>query len=184
MGWLALGALLPGVVAVGPGRGADREAAAFRLPGTAAPRLAHLFTPRHAPPGAYEVTVLSASLEQSRATLLSAVRDVGGGAAADVPPVVELDPLQAFGEAGSYPQTTVARLYTGRKARLVRIPIEQDGRTVAAVTLVSPYPDPTLSRLEEGTMAILLHLENIPVRRSPLDVARNDRVAVRSSHRQ
>ena len=70
-----------------------------------------------------------------------------------------LDPLEAFGEAGTYDQTTVARLYTGRKAKVVRIPVERDGRTVAAVTLISPYPDPTLSRLEEGTMVIVLHLD-------------------------
>jgi hypothetical protein len=55
----------------------------------------------------------------------------------------------------------VARLYTGRKANVVRIPVERHGRTIAAVTLISPHPDPTLSRLEEGTLVIVLNLERV-----------------------
>jgi hypothetical protein len=55
----------------------------------------------------------------------------------------------------------VARLYTGRKARVVRIPVERQGRTIAAITLISPHPDPTLSKLEEGTMVIVLNLDRV-----------------------
>jgi hypothetical protein len=138
-----------------------RQVVAFTVPGTAAPALARLFTPRHAPAGAYEVTVLDGTIEQARATVLAAAREDTTPARGEPPPVRELDPLQAFGEAGSYPQTTVARLYTGRKARVVRIPVERNGRTVAAVTLVSPYPDPSLSRLVEGTLLIVLHIDRI-----------------------
>jgi hypothetical protein len=98
-------------------------------------------------------------IERTRQAVLAARRPTDSGTAA-IPPVTEMDPLQAFGEAGSYQRTTVARLYGGLKAKVVRIPIEREGRTVAAVTLVSPYPDPTLSRLEPGTMAIVLHLSN------------------------
>jgi hypothetical protein len=138
----------------------DRQGTRFRVPGTAAPGLARLFTPRHAPSGAYEVVVLDGGIEQARDTVLTLLRDGSwSAAAAGTPPVRELDPLEAFGEAGSYDRTTVARLYTGRKARVVRVPVEKDGRAVAAVTLVSPYPDPSLSRLEEGTMLILLHVD-------------------------
>ncbi len=133
--------------------------AAFRVPGTPAPELARLFTPRHAPAGAYEVVVLEAGIERARERVLTAMRDSSAAA----PPlealaVRPLDPLQAFGRAGAFNQTTVARLYTGRKANVVRIPVEQLGRTIAAITLISPYPDPTLTHLEEGTMLIVLHL--------------------------
>ncbi len=79
-----------------------------------------------------------------------------------------MDPLEAFGEAGTYPRTTVARLYTGTRAQVVRFPIERNGRTVAAVTLISPYPDPTLSRLEPGTLAIILHVDRLAGSRQPV----------------
>jgi hypothetical protein len=36
--------------------------------------------------------------------------------------------------------------------------VEQGGKVVAAVTLFSPYPDATLSRLETGTMVIMLRI--------------------------
>lgn len=70
--------------------------------------------------------------------------------------VQQLDPLEAFGTAGIYDRSKVARLYVGRRASVVRGPVEHGGRVVAAVTLVSPYPDATLSRLEPGTLAILI----------------------------
>jgi hypothetical protein len=158
---LVLWAALPAVPSARTAESSREQAAAFGAPGTASPGLARLFTPRHAPAGAFEVTVLDGNIERARAVVLAAAREGTSPAAGNPPPVLELDPLQAFGEAGSYQHTTVARLYTGRKARVVRIPVERNGRTVAAVTLISPYPDPTLSRLEEGTMLILLHLDRI-----------------------
>jgi hypothetical protein len=155
--WASLGAVPAARTAEVP----HQQPTAFVVPGAAAPALARLFTPRHAPAGAYEVTVLDGNIEQARATVLAAAREDTGPAAGQPPPVRELDPLQAFGEAGSYQQTTVARLYTGRKARVVRIPVERNGRTIAAVTLISPYPDASLSRLEEDTLLILLHTDRI-----------------------
>ncbi len=142
--------------AVIQGARAQAEPPGFLPPGTASPALARLFTPRHAPAGAFELTVLDAGIERARQEVLRAAGQVAGSA--DLPPVHKIDPLDAFGEAGSFDRTTVARLYTGRRARVVRIPIERGGRTIAAVTLVSPYPDATLSHLEEGTMVIVLHL--------------------------
>ena len=67
-----------------------------------------------------------------------------------------MDPLEAFGTAGAYDRSKVARLYTGGRVSVVRGPVERGGKVVAAVTLISPYPDPTLSRLEKGTLVILL----------------------------
>jgi hypothetical protein len=162
-GQLKAAGLLVAWVALGwvGGVGIAGAEADFHPPGVPSPALARLFTPRHAPEGAFEVLVIRENLEAARASLLAAA--VEGGAevrAADPPPVLELDPLEAFGEAGTYPRTTVARLYAGRRARVVRVPVTRGGRTVAAVTLVSPYPDPTLSRLVEGTMAIVLRLDS------------------------
>ena len=106
--------------------------------------------------------MIEGGIERARDQVLAAVH----AASAAVPSrealaVRPLDPLRRSAEAGTYDQTTVARLYTGRKANVVRIPVERHGRTVAAITLVSPYPDPTLSRLEEGTMLVLLNIDRI-----------------------
>jgi hypothetical protein len=131
----------------------------FRVPGTPAPALAALFVPRRAPAGSFEVAVLDCGIEDARRVLLEAAHP-GPPRPPAGPPVRKLDPLDAFGDAGAYQRTTVARLYGGRKAQVVRMPVERDGRTVAAVTLVSPYPDPTLSRLVEGTMVIVLHVNS------------------------
>jgi len=70
-----------------------------------------------------------------------------------------MDSLEAFGTAGLYDRSKVARLYAGRRVSVVRAPIERDGRTIAAVTLISPYPDATLTRLEPGTMVIVLRVQ-------------------------
>jgi hypothetical protein len=68
--------------------------------------------------------------------------------------IQETNPLSAFGEAGPYDRTKVARLYVAVPVRVARGPIIRDGRTIASITLVSPYPDPSLTRLERGTLII------------------------------
>lgn len=131
-----------------------------KVPGRPAPELARLFTPPHAPAGAYEVTVLPSRIEDARREVRAALAP---GAPADPGDgtwqVKRMNPLELFGDAGVYNKTTLARLYGGLPPSVVRGPIERDGRTVAAATLVSPYPDASLSRLEPGTMVILLHLQ-------------------------
>ena len=138
----------PGVVSADQG---------FQLPGVAAPELAKLFTPRNAPDGAYQVTVVEASLFRA----LDLIRR-------SLPPgyhlattagawrAVWLDPLDAFGRSGSYDRAKVAQLYLGRKVQVARGPVEREGRVVGALTLFWPYPDATLTRLEPRTLAILL----------------------------
>ena len=131
----------------------------LKPPGASAPQLAKLFTPLQAPEGTYQVTVLREGIDD-------ALRLVKGALAPEARPgepagswqAQALDPLEAFGTAGPYDRSKVARLYTGRRATVVRGPVERDGRVVAAVTLVSPHPDPTLSRLETGTLVILLRI--------------------------
>jgi|WetSurMetagenome_2_1015567.scaffolds.fasta_scaffold42439_2 hypothetical protein len=127
----------------------------LQVPGTPSPALAAWFTPG-LDSDRYEVRVLGAGIERARQLVVEAV----SGGAATASPVRQLDPLEAFGAAGSYPRTTVARLYTARRCEVVRIPVTREGRTVAALTLVSPYPDATLTRLVEGTMVIVMKTSN------------------------
>jgi hypothetical protein len=150
-------ALLALTAAVGAFSANAATAADLRLPGEPAPRLARIFTPQHVRGAVYEVTVLAESLDRAvqhvRATLAP-------GFSLGTPPgawqAQALDPLEAFGRAGTYDRSRVAQLYAGRRVSVVRGPIERDGRVEGALTLLSPYPDPTLTRLEPGTLAILL----------------------------
>jgi hypothetical protein len=67
-------------------------------------------------------------------------------------------PLDAFGQAGSYNRWQLLRLYGPERARVARGPRVSGEEIVESWTLVSPYPDPTLQRLEAGTLLILLRL--------------------------
>jgi hypothetical protein len=62
-------------------------------------------------------------------------------------------PLDAFGSAGDYDRAALARLFGGRLASVARGTIRQNGRFVA-LTLISPYPDPDMRRLNPGTLII------------------------------
>ena len=141
----------------GTGDVAADEGQNLEPPGTPAPALARLFTPLQAPVGTYTVTVLPEGIQAALARVKTALAP---DAAAGNPPgswqVQSLDPLEAFGTAGVYDRSKVARLFTGRRVSVVRGPVERDGKVVAAVTLISPYPDATLSRLEKGTIVIAL----------------------------
>lgn len=158
----ALPRLAAGLVLVGALAWSGADAGAVedvQLPGVPSPELAKLFVPRHVQDGAYQVTMLKDGIE-------GAVRLVKGAVAPDVGPddvagawrVQHLDPLEAFGTAGVYDRSRLARLYAGRRVSVVRGPVERNGVVVAAVTLISPPPDATLSRLEPGTLAILLRV--------------------------
>jgi hypothetical protein len=67
--------------------------------------------------------------------------------------VEALNPLDAFGAAGSYNRGALARLYGGSRVRVAR-GWAQRGDRFESVTLLSPYPDPSLTSLRPGTMAI------------------------------
>ncbi len=67
--------------------------------------------------------------------------------------VERLDPLDAFGAAGSYDRARLARLY-GSERPLVARGWQQRGTEFTSTTLISPYPDAALSHLEPGTLAI------------------------------
>jgi hypothetical protein len=129
---------------------------ALTLPGRPAPELARLFTPSGAPAGSYRVSLLSEGIEAARRIVAGAIAPGADPGDAKGAWRIELkDPLEAFGIAGTYDRSRVARLYGGTRVAVVRAPIRRDGRTVAAVTLFSPHPDAALSRLEPGTLVIL-----------------------------
>jgi hypothetical protein len=69
-------------------------------------------------------------------------------------------PADAFGETGSYDRAKMARLYGSTRARVARGPSTSPGagHPTDAWTLISPYPSPDLTRLEPGTLVIVLHL--------------------------
>ena len=120
-----------------------------------APEYVRLFTP------------LRAHTESYRAYV--SPRDVG-----DVIRQLENDPLllhppgawtptallssEAFGLSGSYDRAKLARLYGARRALVARGPRGGGGRPTQAWTLISPYPDRNLERLEPGTLLIVLNL--------------------------
>ena len=67
-------------------------------------------------------------------------------------------PADAFGQTGSYDRSRLARLYGARRPLVARGPRGAGDRTEEAWTLVSPYPNRDLTRLESGTMLIVVDL--------------------------
>ena len=67
-------------------------------------------------------------------------------------------PADAFGLAGRYDRSTLARLYGAQQPRVARGSRAEGGRVVESWTLVSPYPDTALRRLETGTLLVVLRL--------------------------
>ena len=65
----------------------------------------------------------------------------------------------AFGQTGSYDRSRLARLYGSKRAVVARGPRATATHPTEAWTLVSPYPSPDLTRLEPGTLLIVLNLE-------------------------
>jgi hypothetical protein len=66
-------------------------------------------------------------------------------------------PYDAFGLSGSYNRWTVAGLYRSRRAQVARGPRLDRGQT-ESWTLIAPYPDAALQRLEPGTLIIVLRI--------------------------
>ena len=62
-------------------------------------------------------------------------------------------PLDAFGTAGAYDRAALSRLYGGRRVGVARGWTEQGDR-FESLTLISPHPDATMTRLLPGTLVI------------------------------
>ena len=109
------------------------------------PALTRLFTPLHPQLGRYEVCAVASPIE--------AVAEAGRREGLHYGAIEELEPLDAFGTASTYDRSALVRLYGGRRVRVVR-GWRQEGDRFESVTLLSPYPDAALRRLEAGTMVI------------------------------
>jgi hypothetical protein len=109
------------------------------------PALAALFTPPRPAMGRYEVCTTADPLE-------SVVAD-GGSSGSHFGAIEALNALDAFGTAGPYDRSQLARLYGGARARVAR-GWRQDGDRFISMTVISPYPDATLTRLSPGTIEI------------------------------
>ena len=105
--------------------------------------LASLFTPPRPVAGRYEVSVSADPIE----TVAAVSPDTHFG------PVEVTDWFGAFGAAGTYDRARVARLYGGQGVRVAR-GWRQTGNGFESVTLISPYPDASLTRLNPGTLTI------------------------------
>ena len=109
------------------------------------PALTALFTPPHPELGRYEVCASSDSIE--------AVAAAGGRQGLHYGNVEALESLDAFGTAGRYDRSRLARLYGGTRVRVAH-GWKESADHFESITLLSPYPDPSLTRLLPGTMEI------------------------------
>jgi hypothetical protein len=115
------------------------------------PSLAALFTPPRPELGRYEVCTTPASIEQALAE----------GKPGELRDTIEpLEALEAFGTAGPYNRAALARLYGGTRVRVARRWQQRDDQFVSE-TLLSPYPDPSLTQLNPGTMVIRFTLAHV-----------------------
>jgi len=111
------------------------------------PALTALFTPARPLLGHYEVCTSDEPLERVAA---------GSGDTAGTPRfgASELvDPLDALGSAGSASRSRIAQLYGGQRVRVARGWVDHGDR-FESVTILSPYPDQTLTRLLPGTLIV------------------------------
>jgi hypothetical protein len=120
-----------------------------------APELLALFAPVSSRSAAYTMRVTDASLD-------SVLRELDGDPALVRAPgawdIRTLAPVDAFGMGGTYDRSKVARLYGAERARVARGARTDGGRVVESWSLISPYPAPSLEKLERGTLLIVLRL--------------------------
>jgi hypothetical protein len=109
------------------------------------PVLTALFTPRAPEIGRYDVCTSTSPLERAIADRTADGFQFGE--------IERLEPADAFGTGGAYDRFALARLYGGQRVRVAR-GWRQRGATFESVTVLSPYPDATLSRLTDGAMII------------------------------
>jgi len=64
-----------------------------------------------------------------------------------------LEPLDAFGTAGSYDRARMVQVYAGRRADVLHAWRLANGR-FESITAISPYPDAHFTALQEGTLLI------------------------------
>jgi hypothetical protein len=117
------------------------------------PALTRLFAPLSTPPGLYAVHHVNRPIREVAASLRALDPNPAPGAWEATRPEAH----DAFGQAGLYDRFRLAQLFGGRRVTVVRGSLADAGG-IRAFTLISPCPDPTLSRVEPGTMVIVLRL--------------------------
>ena len=117
------------------------------------PTLAALFAPARAELGRYEVCAESDSID----AIVAAGRPEGLHYGNPEP----AEALDALGASGDYDRAKVARLYGGSRPRVAR-GWRQDGGRFESVTLISPHPDASLTRLLPGTLVIRWIIQEHP----------------------
>ena len=118
-----------------------------------APQYVELFAPREQR-AAYRAYISPMSLD---ATLTELLEDPGVLQPPGAWTPQAMIPYDAFGLSGSYNRWKVAGLYRSRRAQVVHGPRVDQGQ-VESWTLVAPYPDPALQRLEPGTLILVLRV--------------------------
>lgn len=108
---------------------------------TCDPALTALFTPPRPEAGRYEVCTTPEPLQS----------------AAEGLQIDSQEPLEAFGAAAPYNRAALAQLYGGRRVQVARR-WHDFGDRFESETLLSPYPDATLTRLMPGTMVVIWRL--------------------------
>jgi hypothetical protein len=151
--------ILAGAPLAGHQRASGEGFGLAALGGREAPAYVRLFGPRRLHTGDYRAYVFPLDLEKMLRRLEadpSLVRPPGAWAPA------ALLPSDAFGQTGGYDRSKIARLYGARRVMVARGPSGAAGGPVQAWTLISPYPDTNLERLEPGTLLIVLTLGGEP----------------------
>jgi hypothetical protein len=127
-------------------------------PGTRSQAHERLFTPVSAPAGMYEAYEVEGSIER----LAAAFRDRDPAPSKGAWQIQKTGPGDAFGAEGPYDRARLAMLIGGRRISVARGALRDDDGSLVGYTLLSPYPDPTLSELRDGTLIIRVHVP--PVR--------------------
>jgi hypothetical protein len=70
-------------------------------------------------------------------------------------------PADAFDGAALFDRARLARLYGGKVMRIARGPIVENGHVTHTVLLVSPYPDPELKSLYQGTLIMTVEIPQV-----------------------
>jgi len=121
--------------------------------GQARPDLARMFTPLTAPAGVYAVTTTSEAIGALAAALKACDAAPAPGAWA----LTRQEAHEAFGQAGIYNRARLAQLFGGRRLTVIRGSVARAGE-LDAYTLISPYPNAALDRIESGTMVIVVRV--------------------------
>ena len=130
-------------------------AAAAQPPGTwrEAPAFVALVAPPDARAAAYRAYVSAVDLDEALRALAADATLLRPPGAWEPRPIA---PADAFGTAGRYDRSRLARLYGARRPRVARGARRAADGVVEAWTLISPHPDLDLQRLERGTLLVVL----------------------------